>query len=304
MTTKAKTPTAPPAIALDGGRFGYITLDNYGPGTPFDSKFGAKPYLSGSWRMRIFQPSEQTLIGASILEEVYSKAGGIKKIFGSDARAKMSELQLKDKELSEKLTEYNYRNATSIFLRQHSAIADGGEINLPQLQSKIQVNEAISAARDGIHQQRWNLMAQAFAILAPAIDRVSVAAREIVEETDRKERETASRYAVQFSPSPILKAFVYFAVVIVPAPVSNYLAGSGFISLETDLEKSWAQWTQEFSAQNAPKPYHFGRQGGASEIEIREQVALNASLANQQRRHAEELDRINRINDAIRNQPR
>ena len=215
----------------------------------------------------------------------------------------MSELQLKDKELSEKLTEYNYRNATSIFLRQHSAIAAGGEITLPQLQSKTQVNESISAARDGIHQQRRNLMTQAFAILAPAIDRVSVAAREIVEETDRKERETASRYAVQFSPSPILKAFVYFAVVVVPSPVSNYLAGSGFISLETDLEKAWAQWTHENSAENAPKPYHFARQGGLSEMQAREAVELHAATERNQKSHAEQLERINRMNDAIRNQP-
>ena len=313
LTGKTSTPASTPAepiIALDGGKSGYVLKKDFiGAIDKFDQKFGAPPYLFGHWRAGTFFASRHPAITLRIVDEVFERAGGLKKIIQADARAKLAEILAQSKDLNEKLLEYNWRNATQLYIQQRNSAAGlkpGGKVALSETMSRDQILESITSARAGLHENIRKLSDEVFAVVAPICGRVRDAAREVAIELDKNERATAQKYEQEFTPSPQLSAFCYFAAVTANSPIRNYVSGNGFLSPDLDLEAAWRSEivVPAVPAADGQRLYTFGRMPGEQSEEQRHWLfKKTVTDEEQKKRHADKVAELNAFNDSIRNQP-
>lgn len=263
-----------------------LHFSQYVPAITYDHR-------SGRYYFHQEQPVSREMLNA-----IVSDAG---ELFSKDGKAKLVELAAENRRCDVMMEENAFqrvRAALPAYLQSEldSSIAAGRQPS-PAPSYGERLNQTVSV-RQAIHKRKRELMAEAFAIIKPAVETFSKFAWSAAREQEKAERSGVSRWGVtQFQPSQILRSLSYLALR--SREIVTRFEDNAMVTISADPFALWGYLLEGQPANPALRAMTM------QEVR-REQAAVEESrtqeqLEREEKNKAEQLAKINALNDSIRN---
>ena len=267
---------------------------------PFIEKFTNAPYFnervwySGRWIARPLPPTKE--LAQSILDELELSAA---------EKAELADIHSKFTALDNRIIEAGYMAASNLYHRQRADVqarlAAGEEITPGSVRSRDEIEKRCEVVRHAARQAQAQLSERVYQILRPWCERMKKYCRELTERQDAQDKK-AARFGFAYKPSDNLRSLIWLSLSGYEAAISNHVEGFGSLRVSDD-------WFGASMGLNLPavtpivdpsvEQAALAKASKADAI-ARAQRRQEDEIAVTSRQHAAEVERLNKLNDSLR----